>query len=94
MAFQGKQAVLDATGFKDQKKGGHGFIEDKKPNNTMRAILENYNSLQYFTDVKERSRINTIDHTRCRLQAGVIAGTEPVADWTITKQLDDDAYIS
>ena len=64
----------------------------KNPDDTMSAILENYNSLQYFTDLKERSRINTIDHIRRELQPAVTAGTEPGADWTIAKRLGGDAY--
>ena len=92
MAFQGKQAVTDATGFKDWKRGGYGFIEDKKPDDTMRLFLENYNNLQYFTDAKERSKINTIDHTRQRLQADVTAGMETGVDWTIARRLGGDAF--
>ena len=57
----------------------------------MRALLEKYNSLQYFTDAKEQSRVNTIDHTRRRLQADVIAGREPGVNLTIAKQQGGDA---
>lgn len=92
MAFQGRQAVLDATNAKDWKKRGHGFIEDRKPDNSVRVLLENYNSLQYFSDAKERSRIKTIGHTRCRLQADAIVGIEPQTDWTIAKQEEGDGY--
>jgi hypothetical protein len=92
MEFQRKQAVTDTTGFKDWKRGGYGFIEDKKPDDTMRLCLENYNNLQYFTDTKERSKINMIDHTRQRLRADATAGTETGVDWIIAKGQGGDAY--
>ena len=66
-AFQGKQAVQGVTKARQWKQGGHGFIEDRKPNDIVRLILESYNNLQYFTDKKRHTRIHTIDHTRKRL---------------------------
>ena len=76
-AFQGKQAVQGVTKARQWKQGGHGFIEDRKPNNIVRLILESYNNLQYFTDKKRNTRIYTIDHTRKRRQGDLIAGVEP-----------------
>lgn len=58
----------------------------------MRLLLENYHSLQYFTDEKDGMRINTIDHTRRRSQANITAGLEPGTDWTIARQLGGEAY--
>ena len=92
MVFQGRQAILDATNAKDWKKEGHGFVKDKKPDDTLRVLLENYNSLQCFTDKKDRTRINIINHTCRRLQVDAIAGLKPGTDWTITRQLDGEAY--
>ena len=58
----------------------------------MRLILESYNSLQYFTDQKRHTRIHTIEHTRKRLQADLLAGVEPGTNWTIAKRQRDDTY--
>ena len=91
-AFKGKQAVQDVTKARQWKRGGHGFIEDTKPNDMVRLILESYNNLQYFTDKKRHTRIHTIDHTRKRLQGDLIAGVEPGTDWTIAKRLGGDTY--
>ena len=85
-AFKGKQAIQNMTNVKQWKKGGHGFIEDRKPDNMVRLILESYNNLQYFTDKKKRTKIHTIDHTRKRLQGHLQAGVEPGTDWIIVKQ--------
>ena len=51
-AFRGKQTVQDVTDSKQWKKGGHGFIEDRKLDDMVRLMLESYNNLQYFTDKK------------------------------------------
>ena len=71
---------------------GHGFIEDRKPDNVVRFILESYNNLQYFTDKKKRTKIHTIDHTRKRLQGDLQAGVEEGTDWIIAKQQGGDSY--
>ena len=63
-AFKGRQAIQNVTEAKQWKRGGHGFVEDRKLDDMVRFILESYNSLQYFTDKKERTKIHTIDHTR------------------------------
>ena len=76
-AFRGKQAVQDVTESKQWKRGGHGSVEDQKPDDMVRLILESYNNLQYFTDKKKRTRIHAIDHTRKRLQGDLLAGVEP-----------------
>ena len=76
MAHQGKQAVHDVPDQKIWKQGGHGYIDDKKPDDTIRVILENYNSLRYFSTAEGKSRIQTIDSTRKRLQADVMSGVE------------------
>ena len=89
-AFKSKQAIQNMTNVKQWKKGGYGFIEDRKPDNMVRLILESYNNLQYFTDKKKCRRIDTIDHTRKRLQGDLLAGVEPGTDWTIAKQLGGD----
>ena len=34
------------------EKGGHGFVENRNPDDMVRLILEKYNNLQYFTDKK------------------------------------------
>ena len=52
---------------------------DRKPHNIIRVILENYNSLKYWTESK-KDRIQTIDDTRKRLQADVQAGCEVQVD--------------
>ena len=62
-AFKGRQAIQNVTEARQWKRGGHGFVEDRKPDDMVRLILESYNSLQYFTDKKERTKIHTIDHT-------------------------------
>ena len=79
-AFKGRQAIQDVTEAKQWKKGGHGFVEDRKPDDTVRLLLESYNCLQYFTDKKKRTKIHTIDHTRKRLQGDLLAGVEPGTD--------------
>ena len=79
-AFRGKQAVQNVTESKQWKRGGHGFVEDWKPNDMVRLILESYNNLQYFTDKKKCTRIHTIDHTRKRLQGDLLAGVKPGTD--------------
>ena len=74
------------------EKGGHGFVEDRKPDDTVRLLLESYNCLQYFTDKKKRTKIHTIDHTRKRLQGDLLAGVEPGTDWDIAKKQGGDNY--
>ena len=54
----------------DWKQGGHGWLSDRKPHNIIRVILENYNSLKYWTESK-KDKIQTIEGTRKRLQADV-----------------------
>ena len=91
-AFKGKQAIQNMTNVKQWKKGGYGFIEDRKPDNMVRLILESYNNLQYFTDKKKRTKIHTIDHTRKRLQGDLQAGVEPGTDWIIARQQGGDSF--
>ena len=76
-AFQGKQAVQSVADAAKWKRGGHGFVKDRKPDNMVRLILESYNKLQYFTDKKKHTMIHTIYHTRKRIQGNLIAGVEP-----------------
>ena len=48
----GKLIVPPVKGLRtaaEWRRGGHGHIEDAKPNNRVRVLLENYNNLQYFT---------------------------------------------
>ena len=61
-AFKGKQAIQNMKNVKQWKKGGYGFIKDRKPDNMVRLILKSYNNLQYFMDKKKRTKIHTIDH--------------------------------
>ena len=80
------------TDVKQWKRGGHGFIEDRKPDNVVRFILESYNNLQYFMDKKKHTKIHTIDHTRKRLQGDLQAGVEPGTDWIIARQQEGDSF--
>ena len=50
LAWQGHRAVKGVGSNSEWKKGGHGQMEDVKPDNCVRVLLENYNNLQYFTD--------------------------------------------
>ena len=61
-AFKGKQAIRNVTDVKQWKRGGHGSIEDRKPDNVVRFILKSYNNLQYFTDKKKRTKIHMQPH--------------------------------
>ena len=74
------------------KRGGHGFIEDRKPDDIARLILESYNSLQYFTDQKRHTRIHIIEHSRKRIEGDLLAGVEPGTYWTIAKRLGGETY--
>ena len=64
---------------RDWKQGRHGWLSDRKLNNIVRVILENYNSLKYWTESK-KDRIQTIDDTRKHLQAGLRARCEVQVD--------------
>jgi len=91
-ALQGNRAVKGLRTTAEWKRGGHGHIEDAKPNNRIRVLLENYNNLQYFTDERERRKINTIESTRRRLRADVTAGVETGVDWTLAQKAGMNSF--
>ena len=91
-ALQGHRAVKGLQTSAEWKRGGHGHIEDAKPNNRVRVLLENYNNLQYFTDERERRKINTIESTRRRLRADVTAGVETGVDWALAQRVGMDSF--
>ena len=81
-SFLCRQSAKGRALLRDWKQGGHGWLSDRKPHNVVRVILENYNSLKYWTKGK-RDRTQTMDDTRRRLQADVQAGCEVQVDWSL-----------
>ena len=55
---------------------GHGWVPLKKPDGTTRLILENWNSIKYWSEAKSQVDINVIEATRKRYDADVLAGVE------------------
>jgi hypothetical protein len=76
---------------KDWMEGGHGYIPTVKPDGTIRILMENWNSLKYFTE-KNHDRIHRIDALRRKYSADILAGCEVQTDWSMAerdKQFDD-----
>ena len=55
---------------------GHGWVPVKKPDGTTRLILENWNSIKYWSEAKTQVDINVIEATRKRYDADILAGVE------------------
>ena len=76
---------------KDWMEGGHGYVPTVKPDGTIRILMENWNSLKYFTE-KNHDRIHRIDSLRRKYNADILAGCEVQTDWSEAdrdKQFDD-----
>ncbi len=62
-------------------KERYGNVPKQKPPNVIRGVLENFNSLEVFTGLKNNDRkAKTIDRLCRDYDADFIAGTEPQAD--------------
>ena len=79
---------------KDIVEGGHGFVLLKKPDDTLRLVMENWNSLKMFTE-KEHDRIHRIDAIRKKYNADVTAGQETQTFWpTVVEELGEKFHFN
>ena len=68
-----RQGMVIGDLLKDIVDGGHGFVPPQKPDDTVRVVMENWNSLKIFTE-KEHDRIYSIDAIMKKYNADTIAG--------------------
>ena len=87
MAFKRKQQQRASPHLLDWRTGGHGWINEKKPEGVVRVSFENWNSLKFWTE-RNRDRVHTIDDTRKRFGIDVMMGAETQVDWTVANNGD------
>ena len=71
-----KQAEIMKALDRDWAKKGHGWVPLEKPDGTTRLILENWNSIKYWSERQTRVDVNVIEATRKRYNADMLLGVE------------------
>ncbi len=78
------EQLRDAT-----DKENYGYIPASKPPDTVRVMMENFNSLGVFTSGKRRRRkIRRIRKLMRKYDVDVLTGCETQADWSFAKNND------
>ena len=72
------------------KDGQYGYVPREKPNNTIRLLYENFNSLGVFATGKARRRkVNRLKQLLREYGADILAGCETQVDWRYATEEND-----
>jgi len=82
-----KQVEIMKAIDREWAKKGHGWVPLKKPDGVTRLILENWNSIKYWSEAKSQVNMNVIEATRKRYNADILAGVEHQVNFSMA---DDD----
>ena len=87
-----QQDKIIKTLLSDWNDGGHGYVPLEKEDGTFRLMLENWNSIKLFSELKTKNeRICHIEAVRKKYNVDCLAGVETQADWSLA---DDDKQFS
>jgi hypothetical protein len=71
-----RQVEIMKTLDKEWSTKGHGWVPATKPDGVTRLILENWNSIKYWSERKYKVNVNVIEATRKRYEADILMGVE------------------